>query len=394
MLTVEGSTGPIVVDIGTSTVRAGYAGADRPSVVEKCYVGHREHERIFPLVCDKPQSNIHVNSLWKSMDAAGNLEVSEDVILTHALSSVVSRARSGAEDIDKVLDAPLDNAVLISEPSLQNNAYRQKVVQLLFEKLGCRGAFVSKRSVLSAFSVGKITGLVVSVGAGVTNVSCIVGGHSNAHLSSNSSVAGDAIDHEIASRLRQHNPHVNFLPKAFSEHPHVHASFLDAAQRHYVRLMKEDICRVAENKDLRVSVGNAAYMLPDGTLVDCSKVSQSAPEVLFSEKDRSISGLVSEVIDKCRTSDENLASSILGSVVVCGGTSVMTGFTERIQNDLSGIFAGKEVKCMSGASASDKQHSAWIGGSIVASLGNFSSLWITKREYEEHGIGIVGKKCP
>ena len=74
----------------------------------------------------------------------------------------------------------------------------------------------------------------------------------------------------------------------------------------------------------------------------------------------------------------------------------MSGFTERVQNELSHQAFRNEadVKCFSGLSSADKQHSAWIGGSIVASLGNFNSLWITKREYEEHGVGIVGKKCP
>jgi len=385
MLSPEGSSGPLVVDVGSSTIRSGFAGSDHPSLIESASVGFQKQGKVFPLRYQTPMSETDVKAVWKSSESNGALEINDEDTLSGILESSFKLTTSGNNSLDQY---DPDNAVLISEPSLQNNAYRQKVVQLLFEKMGCRGAFVCKRSVLSAFSVGKITGLVVSVGAGVSNVSCIVGGHSNAHLSANWNVAGNAIDAEMMSKLRAQNPSLNFLPKSY-EKSSTKKSFQNAAEKFHVRRMKEEVCRVSENKDLRVSVGNAAYELPDGTLVDCSKVAQTVPEMLFTGS-RNLSSMVSEVIDKCKTSDESLAQSILGSVVVCGGTTTMTGFSERIQNDLSHHFQNFPVKCHSG----DRQNSAWLGGSIVASLGNFSSLWITKKEYEEHGVGIVGKKCP
>ena len=40
------------------------------------------------------------------------------------------------------------------------------------------------------------------------------------------------------------------------------------------------------------------------------------------------------------------------------------------------------------------RHGAWIGGSILASLGSFQQMWISKHEYEENGKGQVDRKCP
>ena len=40
--------------------------------------------------------------------------------------------------------------------------------------------------------------------------------------------------------------------------------------------------------------------------------------------------------------------------------------------------------------ASERRFATWIGGSILASLGTFQQLWISKAEYEEHGAAIVG----
>ena len=395
MITSEGSTGPIVVDIGSSTVRAGFAGTARPSLVENCIVGHREKDKIFPVSLEKPICHLDVSPIWKSSDNnSKSHDMVNDEALLDMLRAVVSDSHTGCKSEGGDGSSYGFNPILVSEPSVQNISYRQKVIQLAFEKLGARAAFVCKRSVLSAFSVGKTNAIVVSSGAGVTSVSCVVGGHASQHFYSNWNVAGNALDAEITEKLRAQNPNLNFLPKSFASSKGLTKSFKEHAERFHINRMKEDVCRVAENKDIRVNVNSAAYELPDGTLVDCNKVAQAVPEMLFSHKGKNIGSMVREVIEKQRSSDEGLAQSLLGSVVVCGGTSAMTGFTERIQNDLSQMHQGSVVKCFSGQSNEDKRHSAWIGGSIVGSLGAFGNLWITKREYEEHGVGIVGKKCP
>jgi actin, other eukaryote len=40
----------------------------------------------------------------------------------------------------------------------------------------------------------------------------------------------------------------------------------------------------------------------------------------------------------------------------------------------------------------NRKHSAWTGGSILASLSSFQDKWITKAEYDETGPSIVNKK--
>ena len=42
----------------------------------------------------------------------------------------------------------------------------------------------------------------------------------------------------------------------------------------------------------------------------------------------------------------------------------------------------------------EQRYAAWIGGSILSSLGTFHQLWISKHEYAEHGAAIVSKRCP
>lgn len=41
----------------------------------------------------------------------------------------------------------------------------------------------------------------------------------------------------------------------------------------------------------------------------------------------------------------------------------------------------------------DRKYGAWIGGSVLASTKTFSSLWITKKEFQEVGPQIIHQKC-
>ena len=40
-----------------------------------------------------------------------------------------------------------------------------------------------------------------------------------------------------------------------------------------------------------------------------------------------------------------------------------------------------------------RKHSAWIGGSIIASVSKFSKSWITREEYRRQGVGAIVEKC-
>ncbi len=41
----------------------------------------------------------------------------------------------------------------------------------------------------------------------------------------------------------------------------------------------------------------------------------------------------------------------------------------------------------------ERLYSVWLGGSILASLSTFQTMWITKQEYDENGPNIIHRKC-
>jgi len=93
--------------------------------------------------------------------------------------------------------------------------------------------------------------------------------------------------------------------------------------------------------------------------------------------------------------DIDIRPSLYNSVIVVGGNSLLNGFTERLNRDLSTKTPpSMKLKLISSSVSSERRFSSWIGGSILASLGSFQQMWISKQEYEEGGRNCVEKKCP
>lgn len=129
----------------------------------------------------------------------------------------------------------------------------------------------------------------------------------------------------------------------------------------------------------------------------------------------SIPQLIHESLTTC---DVDVRASLLQNIVIVGGGSLLPGFTDRLNYELSVAFPGVRSSCFLLSSKSSKltpgfrlafpqqkvrlhasghpterRYSSWLGGSILASLGTFHQLWISKEEWEEYGPNIVGQKC-
>ncbi len=84
-----------------------------------------------------------------------------------------------------------------------------------------------------------------------------------------------------------------------------------------------------------------------------------------------------------------------GSVIVTGGNTLIQGFTERLNRDLMlKTPSNMRFKLIAASGAQERRFGSWIGGSILASLGSFQQMWISKQEYEENGKSQVDRKCP
>jgi actin-related protein 4 len=91
--------------------------------------------------------------------------------------------------------------------------------------------------------------------------------------------------------------------------------------------------------------------------------------------------------------DMDLRAALLQNIVVTGGNTLINGFTDRLNSELTTLYPGARIKIQAAGLTSERRFGSWIGGSILGSLGTFHQMWISKKEYEEFGGGIVEKRC-
>lgn len=104
-------------------------------------------------------------------------------------------------------------------------------------------------------------------------------------------------------------------------------------------------------------------------------------------------GLADMVLSSINAVDVDSRPSLYGNIVLVGGSSLIQGLSDRLSYELGVKAPNQKIKIHSPGNTTERRHSSWLGASILASLGTFHQLWISKQEYEEHGAAIVHARC-
>ena len=72
--------------------------------------------------------------------------------------------------------------------------------------------------------------------------------------------------------------------------------------------------------------------------------------------------------------DVDIRPLLLGNVVVVGGSSLLHGFTERLNHELGVLYPGARIRITAPGNVYERRFASWIGGSILASLGTFHQV--------------------
>jgi actin beta/gamma 1 len=89
--------------------------------------------------------------------------------------------------------------------------------------------------------------------------------------------------------------------------------------------------------------------------------------------------------------DIDIRKDLYANTVMSGGTSMFPGIADRMQKEITSMAPSTmKIKIIA---PPERKYSVWIGGSILASLSTFQSMWISKQEYDESGPSIVHRQC-
>uniref|UniRef100_A0A803SKU3 Actin like 9 n=1 Tax=Anolis carolinensis TaxID=28377 RepID=A0A803SKU3_ANOCA len=229
--------------------------------------------------------------------------------------------------------------------------------------------YVAYQSVLSVYAHGRTSGLVVDTGYATTHTVPVHEGYNLPHAAERMDVAGNNVTSYLMDLLKD---------KGY---------YLDDEMLPVVEDIKHKCCYVALDSDTEPEY-SVDYHLPDGQVITLGEERFLCPELLFHPPDTPELPLVgipdmalrslSKVPDECK-------KDMCDNVLLCGGSSLFDGFEERFTRDVrSGESADIKVKAVP-----LRQYSVWTGGSILASLQNFQSCWVTREQNSERGSKLL-----
>ncbi|KAI0771894.1 actin-like protein Arp4p [Trametes elegans] len=446
----------LVVDFGSSSLRAGYAGDDTPKAIVPTAFGYVEEEAASngdvkmgeagvaegeQPPAPKPKAKLYIGqngpSLWRSGMQVGNpmhdgLVQNYDSIpplINHAFSEVMRCS-------------PSEHPVLATEAPWNTPANRERMAEIMFEEFQAPAFYIANTGVLNAFAAGKGSALVIDIGQSTASVTPVVDGfvlrkglahcalpqlvHAHAkHLLTNPTQTRPGIQlvpHQlIASKM----PVDTGVPPKFQLREDRVAGTTDTwrawAEAHEVDEWIQSVAGVLPqgwNEQLANQQGPRHYEFPTGANYFFTGVERYAvgeqfythsPALVASNPNlpKTIPALIMNSIQAC---DPDLRGVLMGNVVLTGGGSLFSGFAERLSNELTRQFP--VVKVHAPGNPTERRYGGWLGGSILASLGTFHQLWISKEEWQvrrflppvltsdaltcpsqEHGKAIVGQRC-
>ncbi|XP_072573464.1 actin-like protein 6B isoform X1 [Paramormyrops kingsleyae] len=416
--------GALVFDIGSFSTRAGYAGEDCPKADFPTSLGVQVDEEGGGELAGEQEKATGGRTFYLDTNA---LHVARAGVET------VSPLKNGMIEDWEAFRAILDHTyckhiksepslhpVLMSEAPWNTRVKREKLTELMFEHYNIPAFFLCKTAVLTAFANGRATGLVLDSGATHTTAIPVHDGYVLQQGIVKSPLAGDFITMQCRELFQEMN--IDIIPPYMiaakepvregappnwtkkDKLPPVTKSWHTYMCNEIIQDFQASVLQVSDSpydEQVAAQMPTVHYEMPSGYTTDYGAERLRIPEGLFDPSNvKGLSGntmlgvghVVTTSIGMC---DIDIRPGLYGSVVVTGGNTLLQGFTERLNRELSQKAPpSMRLKLIASNSSMERRFSPWIGGSILASLGTFQQMWISKQEYEEGGKQTVERKCP
>lgn len=374
---------PIVIDNGSFTTKAGFAGDDKPCIEFPPVVGRN-------WICGAGMAGMNIPDHYVADEAMRKQSVLK-------LKRPIKAAKvDNWDDMEKIWNHTFYKALNIQSeqhPVLLSDVYyydkhdmrswswkcsREKMTQIMFETFNVPSFYVQDQGVLALLSSGKSTGIVIDCGYETTRITPIYQGHLLKPACDKLNIGGINID-EYLQKLLMGKGYTFKVGRNFR----VANEITDIKQKYgYVSL---DI----ENE----SAVEMKYEMPDGNVISIGNERFECTEILFKPEliEMKEKGLDLQIINwLMKVEDMELKNKLSNNIFLNGGSSVFSNLSKRLQNELN---KSDEIIDYKMVGLPVRKHSVWIGGSVLASLSTFSEIWIVKDEYDEYGPETVHLKC-
>ena len=364
----------IVIDIGSGFTKGGFTGEDGPRAVFSTLVGKPKNQGI---LVGMEQKEYYVGE-----EALSKM----DIMNFH--SPVVNGEIVDWDKYETLLHylfyqelkvVPEEMSILITESPLNPVKNRSRLAETLFETFNVQKLHIANSSMLGLYSYGLTSGIVIDSGYGVTSSVPVYEGYPLPHASVKSNFGGENLSELLLTMIQSQllSKYKGIKGKLISDRIKEKHSF---------------ILKTKDEDELDDKSINKEYILPDNTEISLGSELYKHSEAIFNPINNSYTGIIQLVIDSISKCDPDVTEEIQENICLIGGTTLTSGFSERIEYELTQKKGNTSFKLSSNP---ERQYASWIGGSIISSLNNFSHMWVTRQNYDEIGNSLeaVESKC-
>jgi len=367
----------VVIDNGSGTCKAGFAGDDAPRSVFSTVVGR---PKVPGIMVGLDQKEVYVGE--EAQQKRGVLKI--ETPIEHGFVT-------NWDDMEKVWHhtlyselrvAPEEHPILMTEASLNPKLSREKMTQIMFEVFNVPCLYVNVQAVLALYSSGRTTGVVLDSGEGVSHTVPIYEGYAIPHAIQKIMLAGKDLTEYLREILKERG-----------------LNFTTPAELEIVKDIKETMTVVVSdfNEAMKDADESHAceknYELPDGRKILIGNERFRCPEILFTPSlaNHDLEGVPKYCYDSVMKCDNDVRKDLFANIILSGGSTLFEAMGERLWHEIHKLQPNNgRIKVLA---PPERLYSVWLGGSILASLSTFQSMWITKQEYDENGPNIIHRKC-
>ena len=376
---------PIIVDIGSGEVKAGFSGEEKPKTIFKNYFGEPKYKKVLRTF---NKENQELNEQYIGDDCEkylgliklrfpvkhGVFEKEQDIL--SVFNYLYSKLGINSQEVK-------EHPVLITEPLLNPNVNREKISYSLFDNLGVPALFFASQPILSLFSTSKTSGTVLESGEGVTQSCVVYEGYSIPCTYERYNYGGGDVTEYLKNLLKKRGYH-----------------FYNSTEFRLVNDIKENSCFCYGN-NIKNEIGDAKksanknlinYYLPDGSSISIGDERILAPEILFNPEyiGKEYLSFPEMIISSVNKVDIQLKQKSYENILLSGGNTCFNGLYEQLHTELK----NKLIKNMKiNLNKTDKpEFSCWIGGNIISTLEIFKKMWVTRNEWIEKGSKVIHVK--
>lgn len=356
----------IVLDNGSSFMKAGVAGEEVPRVVVPTVTAY-SGDLVFcgksalssPLL--KPRCPLDPRSGPIDFDA---LEDLWEFVLERQLR------------ID-----PSSHPLVMSELPAMNVMTRRRAAEILFESFSTPDLCIRRPALLSLFSQGLTTGIALDLGNRMQIVPVVEGTELDVLEQKERAVVADLTGY--LARLLTSSGYYFTSPKSLQ----------------LVRKLKEEACYVAADFESECKTKEAlktTFETTDGQTISISTERFTCPEAMFKP---SLLGLdapgIHELLWRAiERSPIDCRKELLSHVVLAGGSTLFPGFEQRLERELFGQAAAKRARLHQSEvriiSPGNRKYLAWIGGSMLGGTPRFlEQECVHSGDYFEKGEACI-----